>query len=117
MSVNNQMSQSTATNPQLPMQSATQQSYSSLPSNPPSHQAHHQAENITTPTQQRRPDQRPSPSTSGIGSHSGIEADPGQVIDVDAEVDSGKSWIRRDPHQWTVSLCYEIYWQLNLYFF
>ena len=46
---------------------------------------------------------RPSASTSGIGSQSGIKADPGHVIHADAELDPRKSWIKKDPLKWTVS--------------
>ena len=104
MSTNNQMPQNAS---QLHQQQRTEPGFDPLISiNQVSHTihpSHQQGANIIPQTQQGQSEMRPSPSTSGIGSQSGIEADPGHVIDVDAEQDPRKSWIRRDPHQWTVN--------------
>ena len=103
MSTNNQMHQNAS---QLHQQQRTEGFDPLIGLNQVSHTmhpSHQQAAHIMSQTQQIQSELRPSPSTSGIGSQSGIEADPGHVIDVDAEQDPRKSWIRRDPHQWTVN--------------
>ncbi len=72
----------------------------------PLYPSHFLTDNVTYQFQymSQLPKQRPSLSSSGIGSQSDIGTGPDNEIDVDAEVDSWKSWIKRDPHQWTVSL-------------
>ncbi len=98
-----EMSQNISPTRHLPLQITNHEVYTTNQSNAPYSSLTTQhttspSQYILSPLQSRA-----TLSTSGIGSVSGTEADPCHVIDVDAQVDPEKSWIKRDPYQWTVS--------------